>query len=76
MSIARQRVAKHIPAEANARNNMTSIARQLRGNQAFSTIQDVFSMDKPRYYTSSPVAEREREWDGPSPVKEEGSAED
>jgi hypothetical protein len=28
MSIARQRVTKHIPAEANARNNKTSIARQ------------------------------------------------
>jgi hypothetical protein len=28
MPIARQRVAKHIPVEANARNNRTSIARQ------------------------------------------------
>jgi hypothetical protein len=26
--IARQRVGKHVPAEANARNNGTSIARQ------------------------------------------------
>jgi hypothetical protein len=42
MPVARQRVAKHIPAEENARNNRTSIARQRRGKQALSTIQDVF----------------------------------
>jgi hypothetical protein len=42
--IARQRVAKHIPAEANARNSRTSIARQLRGKQALSTIQALFSV--------------------------------
>jgi hypothetical protein len=43
MSIARQRVAKHIPAEADARNNR-SIARQRRGKQALSTIHAVFSL--------------------------------
>jgi hypothetical protein len=42
MPIARQRVAKHIPAEANARNNTRSIARQRHGKQALSTIQAVF----------------------------------
>jgi hypothetical protein len=44
MPIARQRVAKHIPADANARNNRTSIAKELRCNQALSTIQAVFSV--------------------------------
>jgi hypothetical protein len=44
MPITRQRVAKHIPAEANARNNKTSIARQRRGKQSLSTIQAVFSV--------------------------------
>jgi hypothetical protein len=44
MPIARQRVAKHIPSEANARSNRISIARQQRGKQAFSTIEDVFSV--------------------------------
>jgi hypothetical protein len=34
MPIARQRVVKHIPAEANARNNKTFIARQQRGKKA------------------------------------------
>jgi hypothetical protein len=42
MRIAWQRVAKHIPAEANARNNRRSIARQRRGKQALSAIQVVF----------------------------------
>jgi hypothetical protein len=36
--IARQRLGKHIPAEAYARNR-TSIARQQISKQAFSTIQ-------------------------------------
>jgi hypothetical protein len=40
--IARQRAAKHIPTEANARNNRRSIARQRHGKQAFSTMQAVF----------------------------------
>jgi hypothetical protein len=40
--IARQRLAEHIPAEANARNNTTSIARQRRGNHALSKVQAVF----------------------------------
>jgi hypothetical protein len=31
--IARQRLGKHIPARANARDNRASIARQRRGNQ-------------------------------------------
>jgi hypothetical protein len=37
--IARQRLGKHIPAEAYARNNRTSIARQRISKQAFSTIE-------------------------------------
>jgi hypothetical protein len=44
MPIAKQRVAKHIPAEENSRNNRTSIARQRCGKQALSTIQAVFSV--------------------------------
>jgi hypothetical protein len=35
MLIVRQRVAKHIPAEANAWYNRRSIARQRRGKLAF-----------------------------------------
>jgi hypothetical protein len=38
-SIARQRLGKHIPAEAYARNNRTSIARQRISKQALSTIE-------------------------------------
>jgi hypothetical protein len=54
--IARQRVAKHIPAEANAQNSRTYIARQRRGKHAFATIEEaVFSMDPTRDYISSPV---------------------
>jgi hypothetical protein len=45
MPIARQRIAKHIPAEANARNNRRCIDRQRRGKQALSTIQVVFSVE-------------------------------
>jgi hypothetical protein len=41
VSIARQRVTRHIPAEANARNRR-STARQRRGKKALSTIQAVF----------------------------------
>jgi hypothetical protein len=44
MPIARQRAAKRIPAEANARKNRTSIARQRRGKQVWVTIQAVFSV--------------------------------
>jgi hypothetical protein len=44
MPIARQRVDKHIPAEAKARNSRTYITRQLRGKQALSTIHAVFSV--------------------------------
>jgi hypothetical protein len=81
MPIARQRVAKHIPAEANARNNRTFIARQRGGKRAFTTIEEaVFPMGPPRDYISSPVVnqmsvverEREREWSESSAVKEEG----
>jgi hypothetical protein len=36
--IARQRLGKHIPVEAYARNNRTSIARQRISKPAFSTI--------------------------------------
>jgi hypothetical protein len=42
MSISKERVAKYISAEANARNNRTSIARQRHGKQGLSTIQTVF----------------------------------
>jgi hypothetical protein len=44
MTIARQRVAKHIPAEANAQSNRASIARHRRGKQVMSTIPAVFSV--------------------------------
>jgi hypothetical protein len=44
MPIVWQRIAKHIPAEANARNNRITIARQRRGKQALSTIRAVFSV--------------------------------
>jgi hypothetical protein len=44
-------LAKHIPAEANARNNRTYIARQRRNKHASSTIQTVFSVGSvPRGY--------------------------
>jgi hypothetical protein len=50
MPIARQGVAKHIPVTTN-----TSIARQRRGEKAFTTIQEaVFSMDPSRDYISVP----------------------
>jgi hypothetical protein len=55
MPIARQRVAKHILAEANARNR-TSIARQRRSKHAFAKIEEaVFSVGPPRDCISSPV---------------------
>jgi hypothetical protein len=43
MPMSKQRVTKHIPAEANARNNRSVTIKQ-RGKQALSTIQAVFSM--------------------------------
>jgi hypothetical protein len=56
MIIARHRVAKHIPAEANARNNRTSTTRQRRCKHAFETTEeDMFSMCPPQDYISSPV---------------------
>jgi hypothetical protein len=42
--IAGQRVVKYIPAEANARNSRTYIARQRPGKQALSKIKAVFSV--------------------------------
>jgi hypothetical protein len=45
MPIARQRVAKHIPAEADAKKNRRCIARQRRSKQALSTMQALFSLD-------------------------------
>jgi hypothetical protein len=54
MPIARQRVAKHIPATTNI-----SIARRLRSKHAFATIEEeVFSMGPRRDYISSPVVKR------------------
>jgi hypothetical protein len=44
MPIARQRVAKHIPAEANEWKSRRSTAGQRRGKQALSEIQAVFSV--------------------------------
>jgi hypothetical protein len=44
MPIARQRLAKHILAEANALNNMRPTARQRRGKQALPKIQTVVSV--------------------------------
>jgi hypothetical protein len=41
--IARQRLGKHIPAEAYARNNKTSIIRQRISKHASSTIEVVSS---------------------------------
>jgi hypothetical protein len=42
--IARLPLATHITAEANVRNNRTSIARQRLGKDASSTIQALFSV--------------------------------
>jgi hypothetical protein len=42
--IARQWVAKHIPAEENARKIKTAISRQRRGKYTLSTIHVVFSV--------------------------------
>jgi hypothetical protein len=79
MNIAKQWVAKHIPAEANARNNRNSIVRQRRGEHNFATIGEaVFPMSPPRDYISSPVVnqksvvERDRERSESLAVKEEG----
>jgi hypothetical protein len=41
--IARQRLGKHIPVEANARNNWTSIAKQRISKHASLTSGAVFS---------------------------------
>jgi hypothetical protein len=42
--IARQRLGKHILAQAEGRNNWISIARQRISKQAFSTIERLFSV--------------------------------
>jgi hypothetical protein len=42
--IARQRLGKHIPAQAYARNNRTYIARQRTSQHASLTIEAVFSV--------------------------------
>jgi hypothetical protein len=44
--IARQRLGKHIPATANARNR-TSIARQRISKRAFSTIETLCFLNSP-----------------------------
>jgi hypothetical protein len=41
--IARQRLGKHIPAEANSRNNRTSIPRQRTSKHTSLTTEAVFS---------------------------------
>jgi hypothetical protein len=51
MPIARQRVAKHIPAEANSRNNRRSNVRQRRGKQA------VFSVGPCKVDIRDPISE-------------------
>jgi hypothetical protein len=68
MDIARQRVAKHIPAEANAGNNRTFVVRQRRGKYAFEATEENMLPGGPlRDYISSPVVyqksvtQRERE---------------
>jgi hypothetical protein len=43
ISIARQRLGKHIPAEANASNNSTSIARQRISKHTSLTVEAVIS---------------------------------
>jgi hypothetical protein len=43
ISIARQRLGKNIPAQANSRNNRTYIARQRISKNTSITIEDVFS---------------------------------
>jgi hypothetical protein len=40
--IARQRLGKHIPAEANVRNNRTSSARKRISKHAYLTTESVF----------------------------------
>jgi hypothetical protein len=42
-SVARQRLCKHIPAGAKARNNRTSIGEQQISNHASLTIEALFS---------------------------------
>jgi hypothetical protein len=46
--IARQRLGKHIAAEAHERNNWTSTARKRISKQAFSTIERLCFLRVPR----------------------------
>jgi hypothetical protein len=41
--IARQRLGKHIPAQAYVRNSRTSIARQMTNRHSSLTVEVVFS---------------------------------
>jgi hypothetical protein len=51
LPIDRQRLGQHIPAQANARDNRTSIARQRRGKHASSTVWVMFPVGSvPRGY--------------------------
>jgi hypothetical protein len=45
--IDRQRLGKHIPAEANASNNRTSITRQQISEEAFSTTEMLYFLCGP-----------------------------
>jgi hypothetical protein len=47
--IARQRLDKHIPAEAKAPNNMTSIAKQLITKYVSLTIEAVFCVVRAKW---------------------------
>jgi hypothetical protein len=51
--IARQRLGKHIPAGANALNNMTSIARQRISKHASLTIEAVFCVVRAKWLWES-----------------------
>jgi hypothetical protein len=44
ITIARQRLGKHIPSQANSLNNRTSIARQRSSKHASLTIEAVFAV--------------------------------
>jgi hypothetical protein len=46
---ARQLLGKHIRAEANARNNRTSVARQLISKHTFLTIGAVFCVVRAKW---------------------------
>jgi hypothetical protein len=58
---ARQRLQKKHSPEAYACDNRTSIARQLRGKQASSTIQTVFSAWSVQSYKKCSAVKKSRE---------------